>query len=208
MQIYWDNYFENVHQQNTVFISFHLLFISCKYVLEILSCDILKFCLKFLIKIVKLHLWIGEYCFSICYFNLPNYIQRNKLYHGTWNLFTVLGRKSNNFCWHTARKDFTCIHLQDTMLESQERLDKTMYSKSSIEVCHSHQQWVVFWICHNIRTKYTTETWQSMLCKNFTNTKITLTVGWSEARRNILEKNSEVNSEESEKHLLQLLWIK
>ena len=32
-QINWADYFEPVHQKYTVFISCHLLFISCKYVL-------------------------------------------------------------------------------------------------------------------------------------------------------------------------------
>ena len=32
-QINWADYFESVHQKYTVFISSHLLFISCKYVL-------------------------------------------------------------------------------------------------------------------------------------------------------------------------------
>ena len=27
-----------------------------------------------------------------------NYIQRNKLYHGIWKFFRVLGTKINNFC--------------------------------------------------------------------------------------------------------------
>ena len=45
-----------------MFIRFHLLFISCKYVLYFLSYDILKFYgLNFIIEIVKARLWICEH---------------------------------------------------------------------------------------------------------------------------------------------------
>ena len=36
--------------------------------------------------------------FQIVILILQNYIQRNKLYHSIWNIFTVLGAKINNFC--------------------------------------------------------------------------------------------------------------
>ena len=36
---------------------------------------------------------------------LQTYIQRNKLYHGIWKIFTVLGTKSNNVWWRAARKE-------------------------------------------------------------------------------------------------------
>ena len=39
---------------------------------------------------------------------LQNCIQKNKVYHGIWNMFTVLGTKSNNVCWRAAQKDCTC----------------------------------------------------------------------------------------------------
>ena len=34
--------------------------------------------------------------FQFVILKLKNYIQRNKLYHGIWKIFTVLGTKSNN----------------------------------------------------------------------------------------------------------------
>ena len=39
-QIYVTDYFEKVHQKNNAIISFSLLFILFKYVLQVLSCDI------------------------------------------------------------------------------------------------------------------------------------------------------------------------
>ena len=39
-QINYPDNSENVHQQNSLFIIFHLFFISCEYVLKFLSDDI------------------------------------------------------------------------------------------------------------------------------------------------------------------------
>ena len=39
---------------------------------------------------------------------LQNCIQRNNLHPGIWSMFTVLGTKTNNFCWSAARKDCAC----------------------------------------------------------------------------------------------------
>ena len=36
--------------------------------------------------------------FPVVVLILQNYIQRNKLHHGIWNMYTVLGTKSTNFC--------------------------------------------------------------------------------------------------------------
>ena len=57
---------------------------------------LLKFFWKVMSWILLFHLLI-----------LENYIQRNKLYHGIWNFSTVLGTKSNNFCWRAAWKNCT-----------------------------------------------------------------------------------------------------
>ena len=53
-----------------------------------------------------------------------NYIRRNRLYHGIWKNFTVLGTQLRMRNW-------------DTMLESHGRLDKTMYGESNVKVCRS-----------------------------------------------------------------------
>ena len=88
---------------------------------------------------------------------LQNHIQRNKLYHGIWNIFMVLGTKSNNFWWCTCYLKRMRMHIWDIVLESHGRLDKTVHVESSVKACRSRQPWVVFWIFHGIRHVYARE---------------------------------------------------
>ena len=77
--------------------------------------------------------------------------------HGIWDTFMVLGTNTNNFWRHPARK--VCMCNRDTILESHERLEKTVYCEKSVKVCRSRQLWVVFWLFHSIRTKYAKFLW-------------------------------------------------
>ena len=54
-------------------------------------------------------------------------------------------------------KETAHAQLGDTILEIHGRLEKAVCGEKSVQVCCSHQLWVVFWFFHSIRNIYTSQ---------------------------------------------------
>ena len=103
-------------------------------------------------------IWVSHFLAlsEMAWFSQKMSLNVTKLYSEKQAISTVSGKFSwyweqtfiYYFCWCPAWKDR--LHNWDTILEYHKRLDKTMYSESSVTVCCSCQPWMVFWIYHGI----------------------------------------------------------